>query len=110
MDNSIEKKLNELIEALEEQEEIKRYRQIERRMSQSEELMEKIKQYKRWQQKVVLNEQHTGETPNEAQEKLDRLYDELLEVPIYNEYTNLMGEINDVLQGIIKIVEEVVND
>lgn len=110
MNNAIQEKLDALIETLEAQEEVKRFRDIQNLMENNFELKKKIDEYKKWQQRVVIHEHRTGETDERAEEKLDRLYNELLDIPILNEYLNLMNEINDVIQSITNIIEETINE
>lgn len=110
MSEDIQEKLNLLIEAIEEQEDVKRFREIQSQMEQNASLKRRINEYKKWQQRVVLNEYRTGETDENAEKKLQELYDELTDIPILNEYLHLMNEINEVIQSITNIIEESIND
>jgi cell fate (sporulation/competence/biofilm development) regulator YmcA (YheA/YmcA/DUF963 family) len=102
-------KLDELIELLHNQEEIPRFKEIEKQLNQNSYIQSRVNEYKRWQQKVVLVENKNQELPKETSDKLDRLYHELFDIPIYNEYSLLQEEINDVLQQISFILEEELN-
>jgi cell fate (sporulation/competence/biofilm development) regulator YmcA (YheA/YmcA/DUF963 family) len=105
----VQEKLDELIELLNNQEEIPRFKEIEKQLKQNDYIQSRVNEYKRWQQKVVLVENKNQELPQETSDKLDRLYNELFEIPIYNEYSLLQEEINDVLQQISFILEEELN-
>lgn len=109
MNEEIKQKLENLIETLEAQEEVRRFIEIERKMHQNVTLKQRINEYKKWQQRVVLNEYRTGETDEHAEAKLRQLYEELADIPIFNEYLHLMEEINEVIQSITKIIEESIN-
>lgn len=110
MNDGIKEKLDDLIKTLETQDAIVRFREIQSLMEGNESLKQRINEYKKWQQKVVLHEHKTGETDPKAEEKLNRLYDELLDIPILNEYLHLMNEINEVIQSITNIIEESINE
>lgn len=109
MNDVIQKKLDALIEAINEQEEVQRYKQIEIELGKNRYFKDKMKNYKRWQQKVVLYEHQHHEVPKEIETKLDSMYQELLDIPIYNEYLNLQADINEVIQQITFIIETEIN-
>lgn len=109
MNKEIEEKLNELIDLIKNQEEIKNFKKIESKMLENEYLNSRIEAYKKMQQRVVLYESKNDDLPKEVSEELDSLYNELFEIPIYNEYTNLQNEINDLFQHITFILETEIN-
>jgi cell fate (sporulation/competence/biofilm development) regulator YmcA (YheA/YmcA/DUF963 family) len=107
--NNIEQKLNELMELLKNQEELKRYKLIENKLNDNETIMERIDEYKKMQQKVVLYETRNDDLPQEVSNKLDRVYEELFDIPIYSEYIDLQTELNEVIQHITTIIENAIN-
>jgi len=106
---NVEVKLNELIELLKNQEEVKNFKLIEQKMLDNDYIKSRIDAYKKMQQKVVLYESKQGDLPEEVNGKLERLYDELFDIPLYNEYSSLQEEINEALQQITFILESELN-
>ncbi|QVK19468.1 YlbF family regulator [Mycoplasmatota bacterium] len=103
--NEVEAKINELINLISDQEEVKRYKQIEKEMHQNKYIINKIEDFKKFQKKMVIYESHHNQIPEEVNKRYNSLYNELLEIPIYNEYITLQKEINELLQEITKIIE-----
>ncbi len=107
--NEIENKIDELISLIGEEEEVKRYRLIEEELNQNEFVKKKIENFKKLQKKMAIYESHQNMIPEDINEKYTKLYNELFEIPIYNEYIDLQHEINEVLQQITQIIEYEIN-
>lgn len=107
--NEIEKKINELIELISNQEAVIRYKEIEKAMSQNEYIKNKIETFKNLQKRIVIYEAKHQDVPKEIIQRYDKLYQELIDIPIYNEYLMLQREINEILQTITAIIEEEIN-
>jgi cell fate (sporulation/competence/biofilm development) regulator YmcA (YheA/YmcA/DUF963 family) len=108
--NNVNEKLTELLDLLSEQEEVKRFKLIEAKLKDNPLVQEKIALYKKMQQKVVLYEQKNDDLPNLVEDKLDRLYDDLFNIPIYNEFSLLQSEINDIIKEITGLIEASLNE
>lgn len=106
----IQTKLDELISLLNDQEEVKRYKAIEKTLNKNNYIQEKMKAFKTYQQKITVYEAKHETIPALAQERYDELLDELLNIPIYNEYIHLQTEINHTLQQITSIIEKNINE
>jgi len=104
--NEIELKINELIDLIGEAEEVKRFKSIEEELNQNEFVKNKIEDFKNLQKRIVIYESHQNVIPDDVNERYQLLYNELLEIPIYNEYITLQKEINELLQEITTIIEE----
>lgn len=108
--NEIEIKINELINLIDDQEEVKRYKLIEEELNQNEFVKNKIEEFKKLQKKMAIYESHQNIIPDNINEKYTKLYNELFEIPIYSEYIFLQQEINDILQQITQIIEYELNE
>lgn len=107
--NNIKVKIDELIDLISKQSEITRFNEIVKAMEQNELINDKITQLRKYQQKMVIYEAKGNQVPEEAQKHYDELYNELLEIPLYNEYMLLLEEINNLYQDIINIIEQELN-
>ena len=107
--SDIKAKIDELIALIGKQDEITRYNELVKIMENNELIQAKISEFKKYQQKMVIYESKGNKVPEEAQKRYDELYDELLEIPLYNEYLALLNEINTLYQDIIHIIETEVN-
>ncbi len=89
---------------------IMRYRQIEEKMNLSKDVKRQINQLKAVQ-KQLINARHIGKI--EAVKKFEKAYDEKLHdietFPLMSEYLALQEEINDMLQSVLKIIEDGLN-
>ncbi len=107
--NEIDKKITELMDLISEQEEVKRYKLIEKALDQNDLVKNKIENFKNLQKKMAIYESSHDKVPIEMSQKYDQLFNDLLDIPIYNEYLALQEEINDLLQQITSIIEEELN-
>ena len=107
--NKVEEKLSELIDILAEQEEIQRFKKIEDVLKNNSTIQARIDDYKKMQKKVVLYENKNDDLPKEVSDKLDKAYNELFDIPIYNEFSHLQSDINELLQQLTFIIEQEIN-
>ncbi|HEY8365057.1 MAG TPA: YlbF family regulator [Haloplasmataceae bacterium] len=105
----IDVKINELIGLIENEEAVKRYKEIEKALQDNEYVKSKLEEFRKWQRKMVIYEASGNKISDEINEKYDKLYNELLEIPILNEYLNLQQEINEMLHTITGIIEKEMN-
>ncbi|GAA0461812.1 RicAFT regulatory complex protein RicA family protein [Alkalibacillus silvisoli] len=106
------KEANELAQKLANIEEIDRFKQLEVKINQSNKVQSYIKKIKALQKQAV-NLQHYDkhEAQKRVEEELDRLQQELDEIPIVQEFKDSQIVVNDILQRVTQtIAEEVTNE
>jgi len=96
-----------LIQMIEEDEEIQRYKQIELAINQNRELKAKFNELKSVQKQLV-NAKHIGkkEAIDAFQTRYDALYEAIEAYPLMSDYLALQSDINDMIQSIVGILEE----
>ena len=103
--------IDKLLQLIEDDPVVIRYRQIEEKMNLSKEVKREINQLKAIQ-KQLINARHIGKT--EAIKKFEKDYDEKLlaieSYPLMSEYLSLQEEINDMLQTVLQIIEDGLNN
>lgn len=107
--NEINKKIDELINLISNQEEVKRYKEIERALHENDYIKCKLEEFRKLQKRMVIYEHKQNELPVEINQRYDKLYNELINIPIFNEYLTLQEEINELLQTITSIIETEIN-
>ncbi|NIK10862.1 RicAFT regulatory complex protein RicA family protein [Alkalibacillus sp. S2W] len=93
-------------------EEIERFKQLEVKLNQNNKVQAYIKKIKALQKQAV-NLQHyeKSEAQKRVEEELDRLQEELDEIPVVQEFKETQVVVNDILQRVSKtIAEEVTNE
>ena len=96
-----------LIEMLQQDEEIQRYKRIEEMINHNKELTQKFNELKRVQKQLV-NAKHIGkaEAIDVFQAQYDRLYEAIEDYPLMADYLALQSDINEMIQQIVAIIEE----
>ncbi|MGM8214546.1 RicAFT regulatory complex protein RicA family protein [Bacillaceae bacterium W0354] len=92
-------------------EEIERFKQLEVKINQNTKVQSHIKKIKALQKQAV-NLQHygKGEALKRVEEELDRLQNELDEVPIVQEFKDSQIVVNDLLQRITNTIANEITD
>ncbi|MDV2580675.1 RicAFT regulatory complex protein RicA family protein [Alkalibacillus haloalkaliphilus] len=106
------KEANELAYKLANIEEIERFKQLEVKINNNNKIQSHIKKIKALQKQAV-NLQHYDkhEAQKRVEEELDRLQNELDEIPIVQEFKDSQVVVNDILQRVTKtIADEVTNE
>ncbi|WP_017186091.1 RicAFT regulatory complex protein RicA family protein [Alkalibacillus haloalkaliphilus] len=106
------KEANELAYKLANIEEIERFKQLEVKINNNNKIQSHIKKIKALQKQAV-NLQHYDkqEAQKRVEEELDRLQNELDEIPIVQEFKESQVVVNDILQRVTKtIADEVTNE
>ncbi|MET3682210.1 cell fate (sporulation/competence/biofilm development) regulator YmcA (YheA/YmcA/DUF963 family) [Alkalibacillus flavidus] len=102
----------DLAEKLSKIEEIERFKQLEVKLNQNNKVQSHIKKIKALQKQAV-NLQHyeKSEAQKRVEEELDRLQQELDEIPVVQEFKETQVVVNDILQRVTQtIAEEVTNE
>lgn len=96
-----------LIQMIEEDEEIQRYKRIELAINQNRGLKAKFNELKSVQKQLV-NAKHIGkkEAIDAFQTRYDALYEAIEAYPLMSDYLALQSDINDMIQSIVGILEE----
>ncbi len=93
-----------------ESEEIKRFRTTEQQVQNSETVQKQIETIRRKQKELVLARHYQKmEYARALEEELDRLNDELENLPIVREYQQSQVEVNDLLQTIQQVIASTVS-
>ena len=100
------KKISELKDIIENSEEYKKYKEINKRLDSNKEVKEKIKVIKQIQQELVKSEYNKDyEKAKILEQSLEKNHKELNEIPIYNEYVHIIEKLNESLKEIKRIEE-----
>lgn len=96
-----------LIQMIEKNEEIQRYKRIESIINNNKKLKTKVNQLKALQ-KQLINAKQVGKTQAiaEFESRYQVLYNEIEEYPLMSDYLALQGDINEMIQSIQSIIEE----
>jgi cell fate (sporulation/competence/biofilm development) regulator YmcA (YheA/YmcA/DUF963 family) len=96
-----------LIQMVLNNEEVKRYKSIEKLINDNKEIKSKMNQLKSVQKQLV-NAKHIqkDEAVKQFQARYDELYTEIENYPLMSEYMALQGDINEMIQAIQDIIED----
>jgi cell fate (sporulation/competence/biofilm development) regulator YmcA (YheA/YmcA/DUF963 family) len=98
------------VDRLQVSEEIQRFRQAEQQVKDSQSIHDYIETIKRKQKELVHAKHYQKEKYVQLLEReLERLNDELAQLPIVREYQQSQVEINDLLQMIQRVLADVVS-
>jgi len=99
-----------LIQMLKKNEQIQRYKAIEKVINENEDLKHKINQLKTVQKQLVnAKEIQKEKAIHHFQEVYDTLLDEIESYPLMSDYLALQGDINEMIQTINEILEDGIN-
>jgi cell fate (sporulation/competence/biofilm development) regulator YmcA (YheA/YmcA/DUF963 family) len=103
------KKLAEMLAGTEE---IERFKQVEAKLNENRKVQKLMQQIKTLQKQAVnLQAYDKKEALKKVEEELDRLQDEIDEIPVVQEFKEIQVIVNDVLQLVTKtIAREVTNN
>jgi cell fate (sporulation/competence/biofilm development) regulator YmcA (YheA/YmcA/DUF963 family) len=98
---------NKLISMLLENEEIKRYKRIEKHINENKKLKAKMNELKSIQKQLVnAKEVNKKNAIEEFQNRYDLLLNEIEEYPLMSDYLALQSEINEMMKEIVAIIED----
>lgn len=110
-DKNIEAELEKLLQLLDQNETIKRYKEIEERVNNNEKLTQLVEDIKE-AQKDAVQFAHYGkpEAEKEAIKRADELTAQFDEHPLVLAYREQLAEANDLLQHITAMIQRGIND
>ena len=99
-----------LIEMINHDETIKRYKAIEKVINENQDLKDKINQLKTVQKQLVnAKEIQKEKSIQHFQEVYDQLLEEIESYPLMSDYLALQGDINEMIQTIAEVLEDGIN-
>ena len=102
-------KVDELIDLIKNDNYYKRYKEISLQMKNNEEIMSTIRKIKSLQKEIV-NLEYIKEDVSVLEEEYFLNLDKLNSYPIYQEYTYLQEDLNNMFQNIKGILEQYINN
>lgn len=110
-DKNIEAELDKLLEMLDQNETIQRYKQIEQRVKNNKKLTQLVEEIKQ-AQKDAVQFAHYGKptAEQEAIKRADELTAQFDEHPLVVAYREQLSEANDLLQHITAMIQRGIND
>lgn len=109
LENKVLNKIDEIIDYIKESKTYKRFLLVEEQMNNNDELMNLINEIKSIQQELVKKEEMDLDT-TDLNNKYQVLKDELYSYPIYNEYNELLEELDNTYQEIKIVIEKYLNE
>jgi len=101
------KEKEKLISMLLENEEIKRYKRIEKHINENKKLKAKMNELKSIQKQLVnAKEINKINAIEEFQNRYNSLLNEIEEYPLMSDYLALQSDINDMMKEIVSIIED----
>ena len=101
--------LKELINLLKDDQEIRRFQELEKVIDQDENIKKEYHQLLNLQKDMVQKEFKKSNKYQEAKTKYDQAFQKILTYPIMEEYLDLLEQINSDLNLIQTIIEEEIN-
>lgn len=108
MNKDVEGKLCELIDVINSTEEVKIYKDLEKKVHSNQFIMDKFDELKHIQKKFVIGE-HKGKNTRNVEEIYNEILSDFDDMPIIHQFLNFQAEINDILQEIVHIIEIEIN-
>ncbi len=109
LENKVLAKIDEIVDYIKESDTYKRFILVEEQMNSNEELMKLIEEIKSIQKELVKKEEMDLDT-TDLNNKYQSLKEELYSYPIYNEYNELLEELDNTYQEIKTVIEKYLND
>lgn len=103
--NKLEK-ISELIDLVKNDDQVKRYQELEKLIKNDLNINNQLKEIKELQKRMVKQEYSGSFTLDSIKNEYNRKIDDLKAYPYVEEYLELLEYINDDLQLIIKIIED----
>lgn len=103
-------KAHELAKALAQDNVVLEYRKIKEQIEADKDLNKKLEDFKQQRLELQLSSMQTGNIDKEAEEKVKKIYQELLANPLAVEYFEKEVKINVLISDIQKIIYEDIKD
>lgn len=109
IDDNIQVKIDALIDTIKESHEYKRYIEIDKVLNKNKEINNLVNDVKKMQQRAVMLEYHKDHRYKKLDDKVKELIDELNSIPLYQEYTRRLNDLNDMISYVTYNIEEYIN-
>ena len=109
IDDNIQVKIDALIDTIKESQEYKRYIEIDKVLNKNKEINNLVNDVKKMQQRAVMLEYHKDHRYKKLDDKVKKLIDELNSIPLYQEYTRRLNDLNDMISYVTYNIEEYIN-
>ena len=109
IDDNIQVKIDALIDTIKESQEYKRYIEIDKVLNKNKEINNLVNDVKKMQQRAVMLEYYKDHRYKKLDDKVKKLIDELNSIPLYQEYTRRLNDLNDMISYVTYNIEEYIN-
>lgn len=108
LNNDVLEKIDEIVSYIEESDVYKKYREIELKMKNDSDVMDRIDKIKSIQKDIVKLEVNKVDV-TALEKEIELIFEELNSYPIYQEYSYLQEDLNNTFQDIKSIIENYIN-
>lgn len=109
LSNDVLSKVDEIVNYIEESDNYKKYKEIEKRLEKDSDIMDKVNKIKSIQKQIVKLEIEKQDVSN-LEKEIEEILSILNTYPIYQEYIYLQEDLNNTFQSIKIIIENYIND
>lgn len=106
----LNKKIDDLFQAIHESSEYQEYVSICKVIDSSDEIQQLVNEIKRLQQKSVRLEEKKDDSYKEVDKVIEEKVNKLNSIPLYQEYIRRMNQLNDILAESTFQIEKYIND
>ena len=109
LSNDVLEKIDEIVSYIEESDNYKRYKEIEKRLEKDLDIIDKVNRVKSIQKEIVKLEVEKKDISN-LEKEIEEILSILNTYPIYQEYIYLQEDLDNTFQSIKTIIENYIND
>ena len=109
LSNDVLEKVDEIVKYIEESDSYKKYKEIEIRLENDSDIMDKVNEIKSIQKQIVKLEIEDKDIKH-LEKEIEEILSILNTYPIYQEYIYLQEDLNGTFQSIKTIIENYIND
>lgn len=109
LSNEVLLKIDEIVNYIEESDNYKRYKEIEKKLEKDSDIMDKINKIKMIQKEIVKLEVEKKDISS-LEKEIEDILNVLNTYPIYVEFIYLQEDLNNTFQNIKIIIENYIND
>ncbi len=98
-----------LIDKIKDSDDYKKYIILKNKLKENEDIMNKIKRVK-YLQKICVNKEYKKIPFKEEDNEIKKIINELESIPIYQEYTYVVEDLNNIITYISDMIEKQINE